>query len=88
MATSRPFSGGRISLGLMGLARSRREAKFMSVVEGWGAGRCIPLILCVFHLTGGIPVEDLGISPVSALLISTPFLLCLARSYHSFKADF
>lgn len=88
MATSRPFSRGRISLGSMGLARSRREAKFMSVVEGWGAGRCIPPILCVFHLTRGVPAEDMSLSPGPALLISTPFLLYLARSYHSFKAHF
>ena len=71
---------GKDLIGLDGLARSRREAKFMSVAEELGAGRCIPPILCVFHLTGGIPAEDLGLSPVLALLISTPFLLCLARS--------
>ena len=79
---------GKDLIGLDGLGMVKKGSQVHVGGGGWGAGRCIPPIPCVFHLTRGVPAEDMSLSPGPALLISTPFLLYLARSYHSFKAHF
>ena len=78
---------GKDLIGLDGLGTVKKGSQ-VHVGGGGLGGREMHSPDPVFHLTGGVPAEDLGLSPVPALLISTPFLLCLARSYHSFKADF